>query len=81
MLANYVLLDLETTGATPLRDRITEIALIHFQDGIEVARWQTLVNPEINIPDFIQSLTGISNEMVAAAPTFAEVAGELITAF
>lgn len=39
MLANYVLLDLETTGATPLRDRITEIALIHFQDGIEVARW------------------------------------------
>ena len=78
MLANYVLLDLETTGATPLRDRITEIALIHFQDGIEVARWQTLVNPEINIPDFIQSLTGISNEMVAAAPTFAEVAGELL---
>lgn len=78
MLANYVLLDLETTGATPLRDRITEIALIHYQDGLEVGRWQTLVNPEIAIPDFIQSLTGISNEMVATAPTFAKVAGELL---
>ena len=52
MLPNYILLDLETTGAIPLRDRITEIALIHFKNGIEVDRWQTLVNPKINIPDF-----------------------------
>lgn len=78
MLANYVLLDLETTGATPLRDRITEIALIHFKDGVEVDRWQTLVNPETNIPDFIQGLTGITNEMVEDAPTFEQVAGELL---
>ena len=78
MLANYVLLDLETTGATPLRDRITEIALIRFQDGIEVDRWQTLVNPQMNIPDFIQGLTGITNEMVEDAPTFEKVAGELL---
>jgi DNA polymerase-3 subunit epsilon len=78
MLANYVLLDLETTGATPLRDRITEIALIQFKDGVEVDRWQTLVNPEMNIPDFIQSLTGITNAMVEDAPTFEQVAGELL---
>ena len=78
MLPSYVFLDLETTGATPLKDRITEIALIRFEDGIEVSRWQTLVNPETSIPDFIQQLTGITNAMVASAPTFKQVAGELL---
>jgi DNA polymerase-3 subunit epsilon len=78
MLPSYVFLDLETTGATPLKDRITEIALIRFENGIEVSRWQTLVNPETTIPDFIQQLTGITNAMVANAPSFKQVAGELL---
>lgn len=78
MLPSYVFLDLETTGVTPLRDRITEIALIRFEDGIEVSRWQTLVNPEVSIPSFIQQLTGISNDMVQSAPTFKQLAGELL---
>lgn len=78
MLPRYVLLDLETTGATPLRDRITEIALIRFEEGIETARWQTLVNPEISIPTFIQQLTGITNDMVQSAPTFKQIAGKLL---
>lgn len=77
MLPILTYLDLETTGATPLRDRITEIALVRFEHGVEVARWQTLVNPEKSIPAFIQQLTGIDNEMVATAPTFAEVADKL----
>ena len=67
MLPSYVLLDLETTGATPLRDRITEIALIKYEGDQEVSRWQTLVNPEVQISGFIQQLTGINNEMVANA--------------
>lgn len=71
-------LDLETTGAMPLRDRITEIALVRFEHGVEVARWQTLVNPEQPIPPFIQQLTTISNEMVANAPVFADVADKLL---
>ena len=79
MLPRYVLLDLETTGAIPLRDRITEIALVRFDNGVEVARWQTLVNPEQPIPVFIQQLTGIDNEMVAAAPKFSEVADKLLS--
>lgn len=79
MLPNYVLLDLETTGAIPLRDRITEIALIHFKEGIEVDRWQTLINPKINIPDFIQSLTGITNQMIHNAPTFEEASRKLLS--
>ncbi len=77
MLPIITYLDLETTGATPLRDRVTEIALIRFENGIEVGRWQTLVNPELPIPPFIQQLTGITNEMVQRAPTFADVAAEL----
>ena len=68
MLPIITYLDLETTGATPLRDRITEIALVRFEAGIEVARWQTLVNPETSIPPFIQQLTGITNDMVQEAP-------------
>jgi DNA polymerase III subunit epsilon len=79
MLPAYVLLDLETTGATPVRDRITEIALIRFEEGVEVARWQTLVNPEAPISPFIQRLTGISDAMVQEAPRFVEIAETLRT--
>jgi DNA polymerase III subunit epsilon len=78
MLPAYVLLDLETTGATPLVDRITEIALIRYEHGLEVARWQTLVNPETPIPPFIQQLTGIDDRMVESAPLFREVADALM---
>lgn len=79
MLPVYVILDLETTGATPLRDRITEIALIRYEQGKELLRWQTLVNPEQPIPLFIQQLTGIDNEMVAIAPLFNQVADTLLS--
>lgn len=78
LLPSITFLDLETTGATPLRDRITEIALVRFDNGIETARWQTLVNPEQPIPPFIVQLTGIENEMVANAPTFSQVADTLL---
>ena len=79
MLPSITFLDLETTGATPLRDRITEIALVRFDNGIETARWQTLVNPEQPIPAFIQQLTTINNEMVANAPVFKDVADTLLS--
>jgi len=73
LLPCYVLLDLETTGATPTRDRITEIGLIRYENGVEVGRWNTLINPEVSIPPFIQRLTGINQAMVTHAPTFAQV--------
>ena len=69
-----VFLDLETTGATAAHDRITEIGLIEVEHGRVLGEWSTLINPERRIPPFIESLTGISNDMVALAPTFAEVA-------
>ena len=70
LLPIYVLLDLETTGATPTHDRITEIGLIRYENGIEVGRWDTLINPEVSISPFIQRLTGITHDMLENAPTF-----------
>ncbi|MES2879451.1 MAG: exonuclease domain-containing protein, partial [Pseudomonadota bacterium] len=78
MLPCYVLLDLETTGGNPVQDRITEIAAVRMEDGLEVERWSTLVNPGIAISPFIQNLTGISDTMVADAPGFDEVAPRLL---
>src|SRR5664279_5436940 len=78
MLPCYVLLDLETTGGNATRDRITEIAAVRFEHGVEVARWSTLVNPGVYISGFIEQLTGISNAMVADAPSFDEVAPQLL---
>ena len=78
MLPCYVLLDLETTGGNPLDCRITEIAAVRVENGLEVARWSTLVNPGTRIPGLIQNLTGISNAMVADAPPFDEVGATLL---
>jgi DNA polymerase-3 subunit epsilon len=78
MLPCYVLLDLETTGGSPVNDRITEIAAVRIENGREVARWSTLVNPGCTVSPFIENLTGISTAMVAAAPAFAEVAPQLM---
>jgi len=78
MLPCFVMLDLETTGGNAVHDRITEIAAVRVEGGVEVARWSTLVNPETSIPPFIQNLTGITNAMVEDAPTFAQVAPRLL---
>jgi len=78
MLPSYVLLDLETTGGNAVRDRITEIAAVRVENGVEVARWSTLVNPGVYISGFIEQLTGISNALVADAPTFDEVGPYLL---
>lgn len=68
-----VFVDLETTGANPAVDRITEIGLVEVSAAGDANHWSTLVNPALPIPAFIQSLTGISNEMVRSAPSFAEL--------
>jgi DNA polymerase-3 subunit epsilon len=78
MLPCYVLLDLETTGGNAVRDRITEIAAVRVENGVEVAHWSTLVNPGVNISGFIEQLTGISNALVANAPGFDEVGPHLL---
>ena len=71
--------DLETTGATALADRVTEIGIVRVDDGGAPDEWSTLVNPECSIPPEVQALTGITNAMVAAAPTFPQVADEVMS--
>jgi len=73
-----VFLDLETTGATAAHDRITEIGIVEVERDRLVGEWSTLVNPGVSIPPAIQSLTGITNDMVARAPTFPELSRDLL---
>ncbi len=71
--------DLETTGATASIDRITEIGIVQLDPDGHVREWQQLVNPGVPIPPFIAQLTGISNAMVANAPSFREIADEALS--
>jgi len=75
--APLAIVDVETTGAHPAWDRVTEIAVVEVADGEVASEWSTLVNPGAPIPAAIQALTGITNEMVAGAPRFAELAADL----
>ena len=68
--------DLETTGASATKDRITEIGIVSVDDE-GVREWSQLVHPQTRIPLFIEQMTGINNEMVAQAATFAEVANQV----
>jgi DNA polymerase III epsilon subunit family exonuclease len=71
---DFVVVDVETTGAKTPPCRVTEIGAYRVSRGRIVAEFQTLVNPETAIPPFIVQLTGITNEMVKDAPIFADVA-------
>ncbi len=73
----YAIVDIETTGGFAQANGITEIS-IHVFDGKEVVqKYETLINPRQPIPFYIQSMTGITNEMVEHAPVFEEVAGDI----
>lgn len=71
--AKYVVFDLETTGFSNRNDAITEIGAIKVENGEIVEEFSQLINPERPIPEKIQKLTGITNEMVLDKPTISEV--------
>ena len=73
--------DLETTGGRPTSDRITEIAIVQTLDGKVVNKWQSFVYPDAPIPQMIQQMTGITNEMVANAPSFEELLPTILEKF
>ncbi len=72
-LDNYISFDIETTGFNRATDRIIEIAAIEYQMGKKVAEFEMLVNPEMELPRKIVSLTKISQEEVDCAPTLSAV--------
>lgn len=74
----YTIIDIETTGGRASRDKITEIAIIRHDGQKIIETFETLINPECYIPYGITQLTGITQEMVADAPRFYEVAKEIV---
>jgi DNA polymerase-3 subunit epsilon len=69
--------DLETTGGTAAHHRVIEVGIVLLDGGQVVDSWSSLVNPCQRIPPSIEGFTGISNEMVADAPPFEALHGEV----
>ena len=72
-----VFVDLETTGANFVNDRIIEIGMVEV-DSSGVREWSSLVNPGRPVTPFITGLTGIDTEMVASAPSFDQLAANVL---
>jgi ATP-dependent DNA helicase DinG len=73
----YVVLDTETTGFSPTRDSLIEIAAVRLSGAEVTARFSTFVDPGRAVPPFITELTGIGDEDVRGAPDVAQALGEL----
>jgi DNA polymerase III epsilon subunit family exonuclease len=71
---DFVVVDVEATGAKTPPNRLIELGAYRIRGGRIVDKFLSLVNPEIPIPRFVASLTGISNDMVKNAPVFADLA-------
>ncbi len=74
---SYVVIDLETTGLSPDFDEIIEVSAMRFSGDSFVGDYTSLIKPQNTIPEFITALTGITNEMVADAPSIKTVLKEL----
>src|ERR1041384_54069 len=71
---DFVVVDVEATGAKTPPNRLIELGAYRIRGARIVDKFHSLVNPEIPIPRFVATLTGISNDMVRGAPVFANVA-------
>lgn len=73
----YAIVDLETTGGRPDRDKITEIGIVIHNGHEIIDTFSSLINPGVTIPPMITRITGITQEMVDSAPPFYEVAKQV----
>lgn len=69
----FVVVDLETTGSAAGRDGITEVGAVKVRGGVVLGEFQTLVDPQVTIDPYVQVLTGITDGMVAGAPSISSV--------
>ena len=74
----FVVFDIETTGFSPVNNRIIEIGAVKVEQGGIVDRFSTFVNPQVPIPFRIEQLTNINDEMVVDAPTIEQVLPEFL---
>src|SRR6185436_3689041 len=72
-----VFVDIETTGGSHFNSRVLEVGVVRVERGQVVATYQTLLQPDEDVPPWITQLTGITTGDVAGAPRFAQVADEL----
>ena len=75
---SFVVFDIETTGFSPVKNRIIEIGAVKVERGEITDRFSKFVNPQTPIPFEINQLTGISDEMVSGAPVIEEVLPEFL---
>ncbi len=78
--ACFLAVDVETTGLAPQRDRVIEVAWVRFEGGAAVHQRASLCRIDMPLPRVIKALTRITDEELAAAPAFAEVAPHLLEA-
>lgn len=74
---NFCVVDLETTGGNPEKDQIFEVGMVKIENLKVTEERSFKINPEREIPEFVQRLTGIKQSEVANAPKFHEVADEI----
>ncbi|MBQ2882683.1 MAG: PolC-type DNA polymerase III, partial [Alphaproteobacteria bacterium] len=74
----YVVFDIETTGFSPVNNRIIEIGAVKVEKGAITDRYSTFVNPDVPIPFEIEKLTGINDNMVVESPMIAEILPEFL---
>ena len=77
-LGPFTVFDVETTGMSPVNDRIVELAAARVDIDGAVTRYQTLINPCRPIPFRVQQVHNITDVMVAAAPHFSAVGYEFL---
>lgn len=78
LIDDYVVVDLETTGFSPCWDMIIELGAVKVSSGEIAGTYQTLVNPESPIDNFVTEHTGITNDMLSTAPVLCDVLQPLI---
>jgi DNA polymerase-3 subunit epsilon len=79
--ANFIVTDVETTGAHAEKNRMTEIACVTVNDGEIKSKFSSLINPHQFIPQYIANMTGISNEMAFRAPESSDILPEVRSIF
>jgi predicted DnaQ family exonuclease/DinG family helicase len=77
-IPDFIALDVETTGLDFKSDRIIEVGAVKFIDGKASGEFSSFVNAGVQIPPHITDLTGIKNEDIASAPSFSDVAEQLL---
>lgn len=73
----YLCLDIETTGLDPKNDHVIEVAIVIFDNEKIIREWSSLVKPPVAVPEFVERLTGITDEMLKDAPILSDIADEI----